>query len=311
MTVGIAWGTITVISVYSSDSDPDSSEVHSSASSPSVPGSPTSSGASVCVVESSHYPTPDEPVMLSAASSVLTSPNRFRENCVSLTAEVYPVFEVSPDTTGSVLTSPPALPSSPMVSLPPPAPAFSPPGAPVSLDGLVLALPLLPLPDGMVLVPSWSAHRGGKAPLCCFLFKGCVQGGPLCCFRCAVGYWGSPVGNGHAAWLPLLYHMTSYEPMNLADVDPVYGLQLTHTRFLDFLGAPESARLLNGSRGNWVQFVTSLNRVSSEILPIGDNGRSLAGAPCASGCLLHVGHGAMAASRWSGCSRAVAGFFMQ
>ena len=40
--------------------------------------------------------------------------------------------------------------------------------------------------------------------------------------------------------------------MNLADVDPVYGLQLTHPRFLEFLGAPESARLLNGSPGHWV-----------------------------------------------------------
>ena len=47
---------ITVISVYSSDSDPDSSEVHSSAGSPSVPSSPTSSGASVCVVESLALP---------------------------------------------------------------------------------------------------------------------------------------------------------------------------------------------------------------------------------------------------------------
>ena len=80
---------ITVISVDSSDSDPDSSEVHSSTGSPSVPGSPTSSGASVCVVESpSHYPTPDEPVMLSAASSMLISPNRVLEDCVSVTAEI-------------------------------------------------------------------------------------------------------------------------------------------------------------------------------------------------------------------------------
>ena len=43
------------------------------------------------------------------------------------------------------------------------------------------------------------------------------------------------------------YRMTSYEPMNIADVDPVYGLQLTHPRFLEFLGAPESARLFIGS----------------------------------------------------------------
>ena len=84
--------------------------------------------------------------------------------------------------------------------------------------------------------------------------------------------------------------------MNIADVDPVYGLQLTHPRFLEFLGAPESARLFNGSPGHWVrmmdredavaaalqlqhdagvmtsnlqvldQFFMSLSRVSSEIL---------------------------------------------
>ena len=45
------------------------------------------------------------------------------------------------------------------------------------------------------------------------------------------------------------YRMTSYEPMNIADVDPVYGLQLTHPRFLEILGAPQSARLLTGSLG--------------------------------------------------------------
>ena len=78
-----------MISVYSSDSDPDSLEVHSFAGSPSVPGSPTSSVASVCVVEyPSHYPTPDEPVVLSAVSSVLISPNSAREDCVSVTAGV-------------------------------------------------------------------------------------------------------------------------------------------------------------------------------------------------------------------------------
>ena len=96
-----------------------------------------------------------------------------REDCVS--TEMYPVFEVSPDTTGSVLTSPPAPPSSPTVSLPPPAPVSSPPGDPVSLNGMVLTFPLHPLPDGMVLVPvltpddssSLSEHpfRGNSAPV--------------------------------------------------------------------------------------------------------------------------------------------------
>ena len=138
----------------SSNEDPDLSEDDSSTGSSSVASSPSSSSTSGCVVVSpSHYPTPEEPVVSSAASSVLISPNRVREDCVSVTAEVYPVFEVSPDTRGSVLTSPPGPPSSPTVSLPPLALRFSPPGAPLSLDGLVLALPLFPVPDVMVLVP--------------------------------------------------------------------------------------------------------------------------------------------------------------
>ena len=32
------------------------------------------------------------------------------------------------------------------------------------------------------------------------------------------------------------YRMTSYESRNIADVDPVYGLQLTHPRFPEFIG---------------------------------------------------------------------------
>ena len=40
-----------------------------------------------------------------------------------------------------------------MISLPPLALTFSPPGAPLSLDGLVLTFPWLPVLGGMVLVP--------------------------------------------------------------------------------------------------------------------------------------------------------------
>ena len=86
--------------------------------------------------------------------------------------------------------------------------------------------------------------------------------------------------------------MTSYAGTDTADVDPVYGIQLHHPRLLDFIGAPESARLLNRSLAYWVQtidwedavaaalrlqhdaglmtsnlqFVTSLNSMSSEVL---------------------------------------------
>ena len=85
----------------------------------------------------------------------------------------------------------------------------------------------------------------------------------------------------------------------MVDADATYGLQLHHPRFLEFIGAPESARLLNHSPSFWVdrlgqecamaaavnlqrdagfmmsnlqilaQFVTSLHRLSSEMLSIG------------------------------------------
>ena len=95
------------------------------------------------------------------------------------------------------------------------------------------------------------------------------------------------------------YRMTSYTGTTLADADETYGLQLHHPRFLEFIGASESARLLNHSPSFWVnrlgeecamaaavnlqrdaglmmsnlqilvQFVTSLHRMSSEMMSIG------------------------------------------
>ena len=95
------------------------------------------------------------------------------------------------------------------------------------------------------------------------------------------------------------YRMTSYTGTAMVDADTRYGLQLHHPRFLEFIGAPESARLLNQSPSFWVdrlgqesamtaavnlqrdagfmmsnlqilgQFVTSLHRMSAEMLSIG------------------------------------------
>ena len=95
------------------------------------------------------------------------------------------------------------------------------------------------------------------------------------------------------------YRMTSYMGTAMSDTDETYGLQLHHPRFLEFIGAPESARLLNHSPSFWVnrlgeecaiavavnlqrdaglmmsnlqilaQFVTALHRMSSEMMSIG------------------------------------------
>ena len=95
------------------------------------------------------------------------------------------------------------------------------------------------------------------------------------------------------------YRITSYTGPAVADTNPVLGMQLHHPRFLEFIGAPESARLLYHSPGFWIkrlgeedalvaavglqwdagiilsnlqilsQFVTSLHRMSSEMLALG------------------------------------------
>ena len=112
----------------------------------------------------------------------------------------------------------------------------------------------------------------------------------------------APAGTGDIPLTPMdlpgyRYRMTSYESAEVAHVDPVYGLQLHHPRFLEFVGAPESARFLTRTPSHWVatldrdnavsaalqlqhnaglmssnlqvlgQFVTSLNRISSEKSP--------------------------------------------
>ena len=95
------------------------------------------------------------------------------------------------------------------------------------------------------------------------------------------------------------YHMTSYDEENGGpDFSPAYGIQLHDLRLLDYVGALESARLLSRSPEYWLhhlghektlaaalqlqhdvglilsnvqvlqQFVTSLNRTSSEIMRV-------------------------------------------
>ena len=94
------------------------------------------------------------------------------------------------------------------------------------------------------------------------------------------------------------FRITSYKVPALADSYSAYDLQLHHPRFLEFIGAPESARLFYHSPSFWVnrlgeecamvaavnlqrdaglmmsnlqilaQFVTSLHRMSSEMMSI-------------------------------------------
>ena len=73
----------------------------------------------------------------------------------------------------------------------------------------------------------------------------------------------------------LPYRFTSYTAPAVVDTDPTFGIQLHHPRFLEFIGAPESAAAVNLQRDAGLmssnlqilcQFVTSLERMSSEVL---------------------------------------------
>ena len=49
------------------------------------------------------------------------------------------------------------------------------------------------------------------------------------------------------------YRITSYNGPAVADTNPAFGMQLHHPRFLEFIGAPESAQLLYHSPVFWKQ----------------------------------------------------------
>ena len=91
------------------------------------------------------------------------------------------------------------------------------------------------------------------------------------------------------------YRMTSYDERdNRNDMDPAYGIHLHDPRMMEYMGAPESARLLGRTPDYWLkhmgrektlqlhhdaslimtnvqvlaQFVTSLNRTASEVMRV-------------------------------------------
>ena len=56
------------------------------------------------------------------------------------------------------------------------------------------------------------------------------------------------------------YRMTSYDNADVTDVVPAYRLQLHHPRFLEYVGAPESARLQSRPPGYWLHHMDREDR---------------------------------------------------
>ena len=113
-------------------------------------------------------------------------------------------------------------------------------------------MPLLPTPDDDVTTPESDATRsmGGQFPVSSVVSPDLSREGPFDA--------GQTVSESGAAPHVLdnlpgcQYRMTSYDNADRKEVDPAYGLQLHDPRFLEYVGAPESARMLSRSLGYWL-----------------------------------------------------------
>ena len=61
------------------------------------------------------------------------------------------------------------------------------------------------------------------------------------------------------------YRMTSYDAADRSDRDPAYGLHLHDPRFLKYVGAPESARLLRRAPDYWMHHMTRNQAISAAL----------------------------------------------
>ena len=61
------------------------------------------------------------------------------------------------------------------------------------------------------------------------------------------------------------YRMTSYRKQDIAEVDPAFGVQLHHPRFLECIGAPESAHLLGRSPAEWIRSIDKQDAISAAL----------------------------------------------
>ena len=126
-----------------------------------------------------------------------------------------------------------------------------------SSDLPMLPLPLLPLPGGSSLSSEPVVAHSPDDPLPSYVPVSSVPSvpaspdlsleGPFDARKCASVSGAAPLVLDS---LPgCQYRMTSYDSADASEVDPAFGLQLHHPRFLEYVGAPESACLLSRPRG--------------------------------------------------------------
>ena len=135
----------------------------------------------------------------------------------------------------------------------------------------LLPLPLLPLPDNFGLLQDMTLGRVPSLLLDChrrILLHLCT-----CVGLSREGPFDVHVGTSDTGDAPLIsdgltgypYRMTSHDRAEVADVDPAYGLQLHHPRFLEYVGAPESVSLLTRAPGHWVRMMDREQAVTAAL----------------------------------------------
>ena len=269
--------------------------------------------------------SPQPPATISADDrgdlSATSSHNRVQEECSRDMPAEGRVFDVSPDLSGIRMR-----PNEPALELPVHTQTASPVykgvtdpffGVPIAFAqcnkvlGLEapMTLPIYTMPKEAVLVPGPSGIptivASGASPnsvawsSAVDIIRDISREGP---FEAGTSPMDTDDGPLIFTALPgCPYRFTSYTGTSMADENTTYGLQLHHPRFLEYIGAPESARLLHHSPSFWInrlggecamaaavnlqrdaglmmsnlqvlgQFVTALHRLSSEMMSIGVN----------------------------------------
>ena len=193
------------------------------------------------------------------------------------TMDVFPVFTVSPETDGYFpRISPVSSPGSPVAqtagsvldeatgsfhsTLGSPAASLSKTHHAANLR--LLSEPLIPLPDAVFLqadptllldlTPSYDDCITTQVPV--------ASVSPPSAFLSREGPFDASTKLAAINNHPLIfagltgcpYHMMTYHEADLASVDTSFGVQIHHPRFLECVGAPESARLLGRPPAEWL-----------------------------------------------------------
>ena len=207
----------------------------------------------------------------SVVSSMVISPNRVSLDTSPDIPDAEPVFEVSPDTSGyfgisdaTVIrccagTSKLGSDSYSELMLGDPV-AFTLSGPIPGLDAPPMTFPVYPLPSGLALLPGQSSVQMILASAVSSRPDGWSTGVPRT-------YDVSREGPFDAYCLPM---DTGDSPLvatglQIADTNPAYAMQLHHPQFLEFIRAPESARLLYHSPAFWVQRMGEEDAVAAAI----------------------------------------------